>query len=272
MFISLAAAARIDRAEAALCAGVAQPRPDGFTLPIAGGTAIYTGPGSPVNKVIGLGFDGVIPESELAVVEAAYRERGEPVRIELCTLTEPQLAQMLSARGYKLLGFENELGRMLGDLRPAAENGIQISTTADAADVRSWGDISVAAFTSMDGTGAVADEVMDRVELEKIMLEMTSAPGFRRYLARLDGQPVAAGSMRLDGRLAQMCGAGTLPLFRGKGIQKALVHQRLLDAQAAGCDLAVVTTAPGSRSQENMMKRGFALLYTRAILIRSWSA
>ena len=36
------------------------------------------------------------------------------------------------------------------------------------------------------------------------------------------------------------------------------------------CELAVVTTAPGSRSQENMMKRGFALLYARAILVRGW--
>ena len=52
-------------------------------------------------------------------------------------------------------------------------------------------------------------------------------------------------------------------------MQKALLQCRLLDARAAGCDLAVVTTAPGSRSQENMMRNGFALLYSRAVLIRS---
>jgi hypothetical protein len=53
-------------------------------------------------------------------------------------------------------------------------------------------------------------------------------------------------------------------------VQKALVQRRLADARAAGCDLAVVTTAPGTRSQDNVMRRGFVLLYTRAILVRRW--
>jgi GNAT superfamily N-acetyltransferase len=76
--------------------------------------------------------------------------------------------------------------------------------------------------------------------------------------------------MRIDGALAQMAGAGTLPAYRGRGVQKALVHYRLQEAHAAGCELAVVTTAPGTRSQDNVMRRGFELLYTRAILVRRW--
>jgi ribosomal protein S18 acetylase RimI-like enzyme len=271
MFIDLATAARIDRAEAELCAGVARRTDPGVVLPLAGGLAVFTAPGSPINKVIGLGFEGHIDEVELTAVESAWRQRNEAVRIELCTLTEPGIAQMLNARGYQLRGFENQLGRQLGDLRPAGESGIRVHATEGDGDLSAWKDISVTAFTSMDGTGSVVDEVLDRGELERIMVQMTSAPGFRRYLAHVNGQPVGAASMRFDNGLAQMSGAGTLPAFRGRGIQKALVHQRLLDAQAAGCDLAVVTTAPGSRSQQNMMKRGFALLYARAILIRDWA-
>ena len=52
------------------------------------------------------------------------------------------------------------------------------------------------------------------------------------------------------------------------GVQKALLQRRLADASAAGCTLAVVTTAPGTRSQDNVMRRGFELLYTRAILVK----
>jgi GNAT superfamily N-acetyltransferase len=74
--------------------------------------------------------------------------------------------------------------------------------------------------------------------------------------------------MRIDGSLAQLAGAGTIPKARGRGVQKALLYRRLADARRAGCTLAVVTTAPGTRSQENVMRRGFELLYTRAILIR----
>jgi len=46
------------------------------------------------------------------------------------------------------------------------------------------------------------------------------------------------------------------------------VSARLADAAAAGCDIAVVTTLPGSKSQENVQRRGFDLLYTRAILMK----
>jgi hypothetical protein len=51
-------------------------------------------------------------------------------------------------------------------------------------------------------------------------------------------------------------------------VQTALLATRLLDAATAGCDIAVVTTAPGSTSQKNVQRRGFHLLYTRAVLVK----
>ena len=104
--------------------------------------------------------------------------------------------------------------------------------------------------------------------LDAIFRDMSSIAGFRRYLATVDGVAAAAASMRIDGTLAQMAGAATLPAFRRRGLQTALTLHRLADARAAGCDLAVVTTAPGSKSQENAQRRGFELLYTRAILVK----
>jgi hypothetical protein len=44
--------------------------------------------------------------------------------------------------------------------------------------------------------------------------------------------------------------------------------RRLADGASAGCDVAVVTTQPGSKSQENVQKKGFELLYARAVLVR----
>ena len=43
---------------------------------------------------------------------------------------------------------------------------------------------------------------------------------------------------------------------------------RLADAAAAGCDVAVITTQPGSRSHHNAQRQGFDLLYTRAVLVK----
>jgi hypothetical protein len=49
--------------------------------------------------------------------------------------------------------------------------------------------------------------------------------------------------------------------------QAALLHARLAHARAAGCELAAVTTQPGSKSQQNVQRLGFELIYSRAILV-----
>jgi ribosomal protein S18 acetylase RimI-like enzyme len=72
--------------------------------------------------------------------------------------------------------------------------------------------------------------------------------------------------MRARGELAQLCGAATLPASRRRGVQSALLRRRLSDAQRAGCRLAVMTTQPGSKSQENAARQGFTLLYARNVL------
>jgi N-acetylglutamate synthase-like GNAT family acetyltransferase len=92
--------------------------------------------------------------------------------------------------------------------------------------------------------------------------------GMTRYLARIDGVAAGEAALSINDNLALLAGSGTAPPFRGRGVQKALVQRRLHDACQAGCDFAVVVTAPGSRSQDNVMRRGFTLLYARAILVK----
>jgi ribosomal protein S18 acetylase RimI-like enzyme len=88
-------------------------------------------------------------------------------------------------------------------------------------------------------------------------------------MARIGGVAAGAAELRLHDGVAQMAGAGTLPQFRRRGVQMSLLSTRLAAAAAAGCDLAVVTVQPGSKSQENVQRHGFQLLYARCILVRS---
>jgi GNAT superfamily N-acetyltransferase len=273
MFADAALAARIDRAEARMCAEIAgllparKPESAPFVMPISGGQAIYAGPSSPMNKVIGLGFEGDLDVEALGRIERAWSDRGEPVRIEMSVLTDPAIGSALSDRGYKLYGFENVLGLPVNRESTApAIAGIDIDIVKDG-EYPLWIDIAVEAFTSLDGTGSVPPDAVSREHLRGVFDEMMGVPGFIRYLARIDGEAVGEAAMRIDQDLAQLAGAGTLPAARGRGVQKALLQRRLADAHAAGCTLAVVTTAPGTRSQENVMRRGFELLYTRAILV-----
>jgi hypothetical protein len=98
--------------------------------------------------------------------------------------------------------------------------------------------------------------------------DMAAVEGVRRYLARRGGVPAGAASMRVCDGVCGLHGAATLPEHRRHGVQSAMLRRRLSDAASAGCDVAIVTTLPGSKSQQNVERLGFALLYVRAILVR----
>jgi GNAT superfamily N-acetyltransferase len=88
--------------------------------------------------------------------------------------------------------------------------------------------------------------------------------GWRCYVARLDGASAAYGALYVAGTVGVCAAAATLPEWRGRGLQTALLRRRIADAAAAGCDLIVVQASPGSGSQRNVQRLGLALAYTRA--------
>jgi GNAT superfamily N-acetyltransferase len=275
LFASVSLAARIERAEARLVADGAtasdrrRPGRGAFALPLAGGFATFAGAVSPLNKVAGLGFAGPLDERELEAVEAAYAERACPVQVELSCLAEPPIGELLTRRGYALVGFENVLGRLLPlESAPAPADGIVVTPSAEE-EVVTWTDVVVTGFASPDAQGVPSHEQYAREAVEAAIGDMAAA-GVVRYLARRDGRPAGGASMRLSDGVAQLCGAATLPEHRRHGVQGALLAARLDAAGGAGCDVAVVTTQPGSKSQENAQRRGFELLYTRAVLVRAF--
>ena len=274
LFASTALAARIERAEArlvgdsALAAARRRPGTGAFAMPIAGGIATFTAPGSPLNKLAGLGFGGPLDPGELEAVERAFAERGVPVQVELGCLADPSIAALLTRRGYTLENFENVLGRRLpieATIAPPAGLAVSESTADERA---AWLDLMLAGFASPDTEGVPSHESFLRDELERVMADMAEVEGFVRYLARKEGIPAGGASMRLFDGIAQLCGAATLPEHRRRGVQGALLATRLELAGRARCDVAIVTTQPGSKSQQNAQKQGFELLYTRAILVR----
>jgi ribosomal protein S18 acetylase RimI-like enzyme len=273
MFADLALARRIDGAEASLSSDIAAAIvrrgsvPGAFSRAFAGGVAVFTGADSPMTKIIGAGFGGAPDDESTTALEAEYFAHRASVRAEVATLADPAFARALTARGYLLNGFESVLARtLLTPGRPETPAGLVIQA---ATDRRAWMNTLIDGFESPD-TGVVSapGEQFPRELLERVFEDLAEARGFLRYAAVLDGELAGAGSMRLCDGVAQLCGAATRPAFRRRGVQTALLQTRLRDAAAAGCDIAVVTTEPGSRSQQNAQRAGFALLYSRAVLIR----
>jgi GNAT superfamily N-acetyltransferase len=239
-----------------------------------GGAAVYVEEGAPFNKIVGLGFDGVPAAATLDQVEAQFAKRGAPLQAEVASLGDPEVLKTLARRGYELIGFENVLGLSItadaiARLRQPTPD-ISVAA-AEISDTAAWMDVVIEGFQypdTFDGPPS-HEAVIPRDVLERVFGDTVAAAGFQRFLARRGGEIAGGASFRIEDRIAQLSGAATVPSHRRRGVQSALLRHRLIEAARAGCDLAVVTTQPGSKSQENVQKAGFALLYTRAIMVKA---
>jgi len=272
LFCDTDLAARIERVEVQLItlsneAARRRAGTAGFVIPVAGGAASFAGAGSPYNKVAGLGFGGVPDAAALDEIERSFAAYGAPVQVELAHLADPAVLAMLAVRGYRLESFENVLGRALTDepervMPPGVE--VRLSTE-DESGV--WLDVVAEGSVHPDTQGVPWYEEFPREAI--IAAERDSAEaGDVRYAALRDGGIVGGATMRIAEGVAQLTGAATVPAHRRRGVQTALLSARLADAAAAGCDVAVIITQPGSKSQQNAQRQGFDLLYTRAVLLK----
>lgn len=273
LFCDIALAERIERAEAQLIATAGEAAchrmadDKGFVIPVAGGVATFGEVGSPLNKVAGLGFAGVPSLDALDEMERAFSGCDSPVQIELSNLGDPEIGALLTGRGYRLVSFENVLGMSLkGASERVAPSGVEVRSSGDE-EFETWLDVIVKGFAHPDGQGLPSHEDFPREILEGAIRDFAAA-GVTRYMALREGAVAGGASMRLTEGIAQLTGAATTPAHRRRGVQTALLSARLADATAAGCDFVVVTTQPGSKSQQNVQHAGFDLLYTRAILVK----
>jgi len=63
--------------------------------------------------------------------------------------------------------------------------------------------------------------------------------------------------------VALFAGSSTVPELRRRGLQTALLEERMRYAADNDCDLAMMVALPGSESQRNAERRGFQIAYTR---------
>jgi len=230
-----------------------KPEASGAVEPIAGGYAIYCGANSHVTQAVGLGLSGYVSAEQFDRLERFYFSREEPVRVETCPLADPSLFEQYSQRGYRVTEFSNVMARDVIKQRSIKANGIEVRR-ASRDELELW------TFTVAQGffeNLPVTQEILD------VMRMFAMAKDTECYLARIEGRVVGGATLALRGKIAGLFGASTLPEFRKRGVQTALLHARLERAEQVGCELAVSLALPGSISQRNITRQGFQTLYTR---------
>jgi len=232
------------------------PEMEPMALEVAGGFAIFAGAGSPLTQAVGLGMRGGMRADEMDRMEEFYGARDAAVSVDLCPLADSSVVDLLGERGYRVSQFNNVLVRVL----PGAE-------CAPARDVRLAQADEEQVWAQTVGRGFLEKDELSSDELQ-VGLTVWNMAGARAYFAFQGDVAAAAGAMATYGGLATMFADSTLAAFRGKGLQAALIQERLRAAVDAGCDLSSALTLPGSISQRNYERNGFRVAYTKATLVR----
>ncbi len=230
-------------------------------LEVAGGVAVYLGPGSPVNQAVGLGLTEKFTDADASLVERFFSSRGQRGLAAVSPFVDHSLIVTLGKRGWQVDGFENVLVTELSQdaaLRMPTDDGIEI-VVADEDEAKAvWAEVVAVGFSA-----PLEPPPMQR-ELSRVIIRRE---GSVLLLALVDGMPAGTGEVFMDDGIAWLSADTTLPLYRRRGVQQALQTARLRLAAEAGCELAVTEAQPGSGSQRNMERAGFRVAYTRVDLV-----
>ena len=107
-------------------------------------------------------------------------------------------------------------------------------------------------------------------EFIQVMQMFTRRPGVQCYLATVDGELAAGAALSVHKDVIGCFGAATLPPFRRRGVQSALLARRLTDGRAQGGTIAMCVAQLNSASHRNLERHGFRTAYTRSKFTRVW--
>jgi len=205
------------------------------------------------NRVVGLGLEGPVSEDDIDSLIEHYHSKRVPIGISLCPNEQSKkITQWLKDRNFSIA---NHWVKMVRDPSPP---------------VQSTSKLRIEPATN-DQAGIVADIIQTGFglndELQPFSESVVSAENNFVYIAWEEDIPAAVGALTIVGSIGHLNTAATLPEFRGKGAQGAIMARRIEDGIKLGCQSFVTETwDPGeetNHSFNNMARYGFELAYKR---------
>ena len=160
------------------------------------------------------------------------------------------LLELLHAHGFRQTGFHAVFaGRATGTSHP--QEGVEVLEVDDARHLDAFSDAYHLGWAS---TGP-------RVPVEPWL----KAAGWSLYLGLCDGVPAGAAVLYLSDGDAYLADCAVDPRHRRRGVHRALLDRRCDDATNDGAEVIFSGADFLSTSHRNMLRKGLALLFTKAI-------
>ena len=217
----------------------------------------------PVTQAFGLGLSGPCPTVELERLEEFFRSHGAAVAIEVAEPADRGLTRALLARGYVAEDQSDVLVHRLGRSEDAPSASPISVRRAGAAEVPEVVELVLAGF--FEGKPIPP-------EFSGVMEAMFRTANSTVFVAEHEGTMAGAALLTVQRRIAILSGATTLPAFRGRGIQAALLRARVAAAGALRAEAGMVATLQGTTSHRNAERTGFEKVYGRTKYIKASTA
>lgn len=207
------------------------------------------------NRIIGCGIREPVRPAQLQSLLGRFRERGlrnfgvQPSPAAL----PPDLVAELESQHLAVRDRWTKLHRARG--MPSAPE--------TAVDVDEIGPDRATAFAEVTTAGFGMP-----TQLRPWIASTVGRPGWRHYIASLEGAPIAAAALFVAGDVGWLGVASTLPQARRHGAQSTLLLRRLTDASAMGCSHVITETQEQlpdrpNPSFRNVLRAGFEVEYHR---------
>lgn len=207
------------------------------------------------NFVIGLGMSEPATPAMIDAILAAFRDHGAAsIAVQLSPAAQPaELPVWLQARGFIREGGATKFYRHTMP-PPTTPTDLQV-IAIDQSQAESFTATACAAFGLP-------------VMMAPWMASTIGRAGWRHYLALDGATPAATAALFVQGEAGWLGFASTLPAYRRRGAQSALLAQRIRDANALGCAWVTTETDPDlperpNPSYRNILRHGFQVAYQR---------
>jgi hypothetical protein len=188
---------------------------------------------------------------QLPAIEAWFTERKlEPLFDVLPVIANRPVTSALGERGYRLVCWQPTLYRSLS---------LPIDGSAEAVEVEQVGAEDAEFRETYLGGRGYQLSTGDHQSAAAFQEASWNAEGALRFIARIDGKPVAAATLVVFNRVARLANCYTLAAARNRGAQAALIRARLRWAASAGHQLAVSDARQGGAGLRNLARAGFAI-------------
>ncbi|WP_036746745.1 GNAT family N-acetyltransferase [Paenibacillus sp. UNC451MF] len=231
--------------------------PEGVDISTFGNTTAYyikTMPWGLFNSVKGLSDKDT---DKVESIIAFYRERDRKPQIDIDPAgSSAKLLRTMAKSGLIQEGFHSFLyGLPLAEL-PTAPAYIDIHEITDAQEFDLYAEVHCIA------SGMSIAHKHHFLNNNRGLLHRQ---GWKLFLAYVDQTPAAVAAMHFSRGIASCALAATLPSYRNRGLQTALLHRRMHEAFKADCELVSAQASFASTSQHNMERVGMRLAWTRAV-------